>query len=469
MESLYKSVFGSEPCSVNRLAGAGSSREYYRAEGADGRSAIVTHGTDVNENSAFLYLSRLFVAEGLPVPEVLGVSSDGMDYLQSDLGDVALFDMIKAKGVSDTEVVELMRRTVRLLPRFQFPHAAVDYDCCFPRRAMDSRAAMWDLNYFKYCFLKAVIPDFDEDRLEDDFCKLAEMVTYNPEKALMLRDFQSRNVMIHGGEPYVIDFQGARSGSCLYDVASFLWQARAGIPAGMRRELVAEYVESLREVTGIEIPDVDDRLRHMVLFRTLQVLGAYGFRGYFERKAHFLMSIMPAVDNLREVVSEMDSDTLPYLKEVLDRVCRLPRFAPCDFREGLTVKVYSFSYKKGIPDDMSGNGGGFVFDCRAVHNPGRYDCYKPLTGLDVPVREFLEKDGEMLRFLESCYRLVDASVERYMERGFTSLTVSFGCTGGRHRSVYGAQAMAGHIWDRYGVRVELVHRERGITEVFEPR
>lgn len=131
----------------------------------------------------------------------------------------------------------------------------------------------------------------------------------------------------------------------------------------------------------------------------------------------------------------------------------------------LTVTIYSFSFKKGIPEDNSGNGGGYVFDCRSTHNPGKYDEYKQLTGLDQPVIDFLEKDGEILEFLSSVYTLVDHHVARFLERGFEHLQVSFGCTGGQHRSVYSAQHTAEHIKEKFPtVSIELIHRERGIQQ-----
>lgn len=469
MESLYKDIFGHEPSAVSRLDGAGSSRIYSRLSGDP--TVIATIGADKRENEAFIYLSRKFSECGLPVPEVFGKSDDGLMYLQSDLGDVSLFDLIISDGAGSVKVRKFLSDAIRLLPEFQFRCRDLDIKQFYPRAKMDLRSAMWDLNYFKYCFLKAVMPDFDEDRLEDDFQTMASIVVRNPEEALMLRDFQSRNVMIHAESPYVIDFQGARYGSCLYDVASFLWQARAGFSSELRQSLISEYVDAVRCVTGMDIENLAVRLDYMVLFRTLQVLGAYGYRGYFEKKAHFVTSIVPAVNNLKELLGRFDFGAMPYLSELLKRMVSLRRFASKKSGKALTVRVISFSYKKGVPDDFSGNGGGFVFDCRAIHNPGRYDEYKSLTGTDVSVREFLERDGEMAHFLDSCYKLVDYSVEQYVRRGFTDLMVCFGCTGGRHRSVYGAESMARHLIGKYGVTVtvSLEHREQGITRICPER
>lgn len=326
---------------------------------------------------------------------------------------------------------------------------------------------MWDLNYFKYCFLKPSGITFDESALEDDFRRLSADLTDGDAVAFMYRDFQSRNVMVHDGQPWFIDFQGGRRGPYLYDVASFLWQARAGFSDELRSELVGEYVDSLSRYITVDETQLRQRLELFVLFRTLQVLGAYGFRGYFERKRHFIDSIPPAIANLRPLIAKF-GDRYDSLCDALRRLTELPAYNQSD-KPGLTVRVYSFSYKKGIPEDPSGNGGGFVFDCRAIHNPGRYDRYKQLSGLDRPVIEFLEHDGEILAFLDHCYALVDASVQRYLSRGFTDLSVSFGCTGGQHRSVYSAQHMAEHLSEKFGVRVELEHREQRIKRTFEPR
>lgn len=132
----------------------------------------------------------------------------------------------------------------------------------------------------------------------------------------------------------------------------------------------------------------------------------------------------------------------------------------------LEITIYSFSYRKDLPKDPSGNGGGYVFDCRAIHNPGRYDEYKPLTGLDKPVIDFLEKDGEITGFLGHIYPLADQHIMRYQERGFSYLMFSFGCTGGQHRSVYAAQHLADYIAEKYKVKVILHHREQNILRQY---
>lgn len=324
---------------------------------------------------------------------------------------------------------------------------------------------MWDLNYFKYSFLKTTGIDFREDLLENDFEKLAITLLEDKSDTFMYRDFQSRNVMLSNNTPYFIDFQGGRRGPVYYDVASFLWQAKANFPSELREELIKTYVESLSKYKQVNETEFKNRLRHFVLFRTLQVLGAYGFRGYFEKKPHFIQSIPYALNNLRELLTEELSE-YPYLDAMLREMIDLKEFADSRKRE-LEVRVFSFAYKKGIPNDASGNGGGYVFDCRAINNPGKFERYSNVTGLDEPVIKFLEDDGEIVDFLENIYPLVDRHVKRYLDRNFTNLMISFGCTGGQHRSVYAAQHVAEHINRKFGVKVLLVHREQNLEQVLK--
>ena len=534
--NLYSAYAGALPERVESITGSGSNRQYVRFFSTDGTSLIGVHGTSYEENHAFITLARHFFEKGLPVPQVLAVSDDEMCYLQNDLGSRSLFDALRAAREAGGKYGEteraLLRRTIAELPRLQILGAQdLDFSVCYPQPEMDEMNVMFDLNYFKYCFLKAAGIDFHEVRLEQDFRQLAkdllstdsppalpiregvecsERASVSPsakvttplphregqggESAFLYRDFQARNVMLDAnGNPFFIDFQGGRRGPIYYDLASFLWQASARYPQALRQELTEVYCQSLDEVLkaqGTSIFHFSFSAFHsFILFRLLQVLGAYGYRGYFERKKHFLDSIPPALDNLRELLKEEGSCPYPELRKVLEALtksqdCISPSspnvITPLSTREGqggesvggesaLVVRVFSFSFKRGIPEDESGNGGGYVFDCRSTHNPGRYEPYKQLTGLDAPVIKFLEDDGEITTFLDSVYRLADAHVERYLQRGFTDLMFSFGCTGGQHRSVYSAQHLAEHLNKKYGVEVILTHREQGIRQVLPRR
>lgn len=465
LNELYKRTFGHDPDTVTQLPVSGSHRTYYRI-GSDPQ-VIGVVGTDKGENDAFVYLDRCFRNVGLPVPEVYAVDSDGMRYLQQDLGSVALSDLIASNS---PQVRELLEAVVRLLPAIQIEGgAAIDYGRCFPVSSLDRRSVMWDLNYFKYCFAKGAGAEIDEPALEDDLDTFTSDILAVSPGGFMYRDFQSRNIMVNSGRTWLIDFQGGRFGPCHYDLASLLWQAKAHFSPELREAMVNVYIDTLKQY----VPELDEArfrsdLRLVVLFRTLQVLGCYGFRGLIERKQQFIDSIPGAIANLAELLEQGVADRYPALKSVLEQLV-VKQSVNIPSADGvLTVRVMSFSYKVGIPADASGNGGGFVFDCRAVHNPGRYDEYKALTGLDEPVIRFLENDGEITTFLSHCYALVDAAVDRYRKRGFTSLMVCFGCTGGRHRSVYSAQHMAEHLHEYFpDVRVRLEHRERGITQMFD--
>ena len=516
--SLYEQWKGEKPSRVEELAIAGSNRAYYRLTDKEGKSVIGVVGTSQEENRAFIYLANHFNVRQLPVPKILCVSDDEMRYLQSDLGGCSLFDAIRggreAGGRYNLEEQELLKRTIRELPNIQIRGArGLDWSYCYPQPEFDMDSVMFDLNYFKYCFLKATNLDFHETKLEANFRLFAKDLTSESMDSFLYRDFQARNVMLdEEGNPHFIDFQGGRKGPVYYDLASFLWQASARYSDKLRRELINEYYHALKRYT--EVPSVrhfSHRLNLFVLFRILQVLGAYGFRGYYERKQHFIDSIPPAIQNLRELLardgqsSESEGEKAspifpyPYLTDLLRRLTELPQFAfvepekprsdgfkttdntvyeanpkdgPATFSKydgkgPLVVRIFSFSYHKGIPEDESGNGGGYVFDCRSTHNPGRYEPYKQITGLDEPVIRFLEDDGEILAFMEHVYPLADHHVERYMQRGFTSLMFSFGCTGGQHRSVYCAQHLAEHIHEKYGVEVRLCHREQGITQTMK--
>ena len=486
LESLFLRHFGCAPTCVKALSGSASHRRYYRLSGG-GFSAIGVEGTDEDENRAFITLDRHFASKGIHVPAVLEVS--GLCYLQEDLGADGLFDVAVAGGHFNPE---LLCKTMAALPKIQVEGArGLDWSVCYPQPSFDAQMVDFDLNYFKYDYLKLCGAEFNEIRLQEDFERLKADLLAEPSDTFLYRDFNARNVMVKDGEPWFIDFQGGRRGPIYYDVASFVWQAKAAYPPELRERLIRAYLDALKACLPVDEAHFHERLRLFVLFRQLQVLGCYGFRGLWERKPYFIESIPFALQNLREL---LPFPQYPYLSEVLAgltvpeatdipepmrQVNKAPAgarpytgFCDCKTPEGswtsvpsgtasLTVTIYSFSFKKGIPEDESGNGGGYVFDCRGTHNPGKYEEYKHLTGLDRPVMDFLEQDGEILLFLEKVYALVDAHVQRFLERGFTHLQVSFGCTGGQHRSVYCAEHLSAHLLEKFPVRVHLIHRERG--------
>ena len=463
---LYKSIFSEEPSVCTPLTGSASNRRYYRLSG-DAGACIGVVGVDALENKAFLTIARHFYGKGINVPQILAVSDDESAYLQEDLGDTILFDMLTAarkSGDGMDQVEELLCKTMAMLPKIQFEGAqGLDFSVCYPQPSFDRRMVMFDLNYFKYCFLKPSGLEFNEVLLQDDFERFADALLEESTDTFLYRDFNARNVMVKDGQPYFIDFQGGRRGPVYYDVASFAWQARARFTQEQKEMMLKAYLESLSEYMPVDEVSFRSRLRLFVLFRLLQVLGAYGFRGWVEHKANFVTSIPAAIAELKGLAAE-GFDDYPYMTEVLGQLAALPRFVQDASHEGvLEVKVYSFSFKKGVPYDPSGNGGGYVFDCRSIHNPGRYEPYKKLTGRDEPVIKFLEDDGEVFGFLEHVYGVVDPHVETYSRRGFTNLMVSFGCTGGQHRSVYCAEHLAHHLVQKYpDIRVRLIHREQGI-------
>ena len=466
LEQLFASRMGCGAEEIRAFPASGSNRRYFRLSGG-GRSAVGVLGCIPEENRAFVELARHFRAKGLHVPEVLAVSADGMAYLQEDLGDRTLFDCVskgRESGLYSPEERALLKKTVRELPRLQFLGAeGLDWKLCYPQEAFDARMVDFDLNYFKYCYLKATGLEFNEQLLQDDFDRFRRDLLQEEPDTFLYRDFQARNVMIRDGEPWFIDFQGGRRGPIYYDLASFIGQARARYPEALRQELAEAYLEALQPFRKVEKEAFMDRLRLFMLFRTMQVLGAYGFRGLYERKQQFIDSIPGALENLRRLLPFPE---YPYLNKLLRQLCQ-PKADENAPRDGvLEVQVSSFSFKKGIPADTSANGGGYVFDCRSLHNPGRYDAYKKLNGTDAPVIAFLEEHSAVKAFLDSAYKLVDAHIACFLERGFTHLQVSFGCTGGQHRSAYCAQHMAAHIKELFpAVRVRLVHRELGREEV----
>jgi aminoglycoside/choline kinase family phosphotransferase len=464
ISQLYQSRFGKEPLSVSKIPQSGSDRVYFRVEGQP--VCIATSNKNIKENQTFLRFSEHFKKCDCPVPEIYAVTADEGIYLQQDFGDVSLLNELETHGHND-HVYGLFQQSLQQLAHMQIKgHEHFNYEWCITSQEFGKQAILADLLYFKYYFLDALKIPYDKEKLVDDFEVLSIYLARVDHRYFMFRDFQSRNVMVKDGKVNFIDYQGGMKGAVQYDVASLLWQAKAELPDDWKNSLLEFYIDCVENVLQSKI----DRTRFIsqyngyVLIRLLQVLGAYGFRGLFERKAHFLTSIPLALRNLRWFLANRHIGiSLPEFERLLGLVVEdeiIHRFEPPKATDEtkLVVHIHSFSYKTtGIPKDESENGGGFVFDCRGILNPGRFEAYKQQTGRDKEVKDFLEQQTKMPAFLNSIYNIVDISVEDYMKRGFESLQINFGCTGGQHRSVYAADALARHLKNKYGVKIELKH------------
>jgi RNase adapter protein RapZ len=469
ISQFYESWCGNLPARVDVLPQSGSDRRYFRLFDEQDHSVIATHGLNVAENETFIYFSGHFKRKQLNVPEIIAVSYDKTIYLQEDLGDVSLLNILEKKGYGG-EAYNLFRESLHQLARVQVQgDEDLSYQRCLTNEEFGKQAIMADLLYFKYYFLDGLQKPYDKQKLIDDFEALSNYLTHTEYKYFMFRDFQSRNIMVtNEKDVHFIDYQGGMKGAPQYDVASILWQARANLPDDWKNNLLEDYMNSFETIINNPIDKAVFRSQYhgYVLIRLLQVLGAYGFRGLFERKAQFLTSIPQALMNLRVFLDNYSPGiVVPEFRRVLslcvdDEI--INRFTPVQAADDtpLQVRISSFSYRKGIPEDTSGNGGGFVFDCRGIDNPGRHEEYKEIHGRDRAVMEYLERQTRMQDFLNSVFDLVDISVEEYIKRGFENLCVHFGCTGGQHRSVYAADALARHLKNKYNVKVELTHREQ---------
>ncbi len=472
---LFQDTTGDQVEEIRKLTAAGSQREYFRLRG-NSHQAIGVYSPDPLETRAFLGFTRHFRSMGLNVPELLAEKEDEGIYLLQDLGDLTLKDAVelsRKEGDYPAKIIPLYQKALDHLLRFQVEGPkGIDYSLCVPRPDFDRQSVMWDLNHFKYFFIKLLGIPFDEQKLENDFEAFADLLAGSPSDFFMYRDFQSRNIMIHQDDLYFVDYQGGRRGPLQYDVASLLFEARVDLNPDLREELLEYYLGILKEKTATLSGEFKQHYYAFVLIRILQALGAYGIRGIVEGKALFLQSIPYAVRNLRWLKENSLIPTgLSELSACLDRISEMKEWQqtdqqqsiqnPIDPSNELTVKISSFSYKKGIPRDLSGNGGGFVFDCRALPNPGREEKYRSLCGRDQQVIDFLEDKEEVKSFLDKSFSLVEQSISEYSSRGFDNLMVNFGCTGGQHRSVYSAESLNKFITEKYNVKTELHHRELG--------
>lgn len=464
LKKLYKCWSAEEVISVSQIAQSGSYRKYFRTTGKE-KKAIGVFNPDGKENRAFITFTKHFLKKGLSVPQLYTHKLKENIYLIEDLGDTTLFSLIekeKTNGSLSEKVLSYYKDALSHLIRFQTEGGkGLDYSVCYPRAKFDKQSIIWDLNYFKYYFLKLVKIPFDEQKLENDFNTFAEFLISADTKYFLYRDFQSRNILVHNDQLYFVDYQGGRKGALQYDVASLLFQAKVDLPTQTREELLEFYLREVNQRSEIRSQKFKKYYYGYVLIRLLQTLGAYGFRGYYENKSHFLLSIPYALKNLRWL---QENNHLPKKFNELNRVLasileneELKKPDQNQKDKKLKVTINSFSYKEGIPKDYSGNGGGFVFDCRALENPGRYLEFKVNTGLDQNVIQFLNDKKDVKDFLKYVNSIVDESVKKYLRRDFKNLMINFGCTGGQHRSVYCAENLAEHLRNNFDIEVEINH------------
>ncbi|MEW5845679.1 MAG: RNase adapter RapZ [Bacteroidota bacterium] len=462
LTNLYIKVYGHSPENVVLMPRSGSSRVYYRII-SNQKSCIGTFNDDVRENETFIYLSNHFGCKNIPVPRILGISVCKKYYLQTDLGTLSLYDIITDTGSDSLAIEGLIRNSITNLAKFNvLGFNGIDPAKLYPVSYFNAKSVMWDMYYFKYCFLKPSGITFDEAELEKVFDYLKEKVLSGDNQFLQFRDFQSRNIMISGQESYFIDFQGARIGSGLYDLASFLYQAKANFSDSLRQECLLHYTDEISKYRPIDRNALISLFPYMAIFRILQTLGAYGFRGLVERKAHFIQSIPLALQNLANLLMSLDDTRLSYLSHLQLELSQMFKVEHFNGFDGLSVQVYSFSIKNGYPPLNPEHGGGFVFDCRFLPNPGQLDEYKSYTGLDEPVINYLNSLDEVRIFCDKAFTLVKSAIDKYLSRNFKHLSVGFGCTGGQHRSVYCAEQLIKYLKSNYGssnIQVLVKHIE----------
>ncbi len=465
LKQLFEDHFKEKVQDISPLVAHGSNREYFRLTSAN-RSVIGARNQDRLENEAFISFSKHFHSNDLTVPEIYAENLDRGIYLEQDLGDMTLFDHLLSLREGKKEFPDALLKTyeqvVELLPQFQVKGGkGLDYSKSYPHHSFDRQSMMWDLNYFKYYFLKLAHIQFNEQKLEEDFRTFTDFLLQADGSHFLYRDFQSRNIMLKDGKVWFIDYQGGRKGALQYDIASLLFDAKADLPFEVREHLLDHYLKAVEKLIPIDRELFTKHYYAFVFIRIMQAMGAYGYRGFYERKTHFLQSIPYAIRNLEYLVRKIDLPIeIPVMMSVFKQLIqssKMREFGKAKLR--LNIRISSFAYKNGVPVDERGHGGGFVFDCRFLPNPGREIAYKNLSANDQEVIDWFSDKPELDRWLRSVYTMVDSAVTSYEEQNFTDLMISFGCTGGQHRSVHSANRLAAHLKETHDVDVTLHHRE----------
>lgn len=451
---LFNSCTSDQVQSIDFLGTTASNRSYYRLFGQQNKSIGVYHNNDA-ENKAFLSFSKHFKYLGIRVPKILAQDLSKQIYLIEDLGDHSLFDLLSDLDIAipyyKKALIELINLQTNALK-------GINLSLCTPRPALDQQSLQWDLNYFKYYFLKLNNIAFEEQKLEQDFQSFIKFLLKADQNYFIHRDFQSRNILIHDGKSFLIDYQGGRKGPLQYDLVSLLFQVKAKLSNEIKEELLNFYLDELEKLQSINRVNFLRFYYPYALLRLMQVMGAYGFRGLYERKSHFIESIPFAIDSLKTVLQKLDiSSDYPELSRCLHKLSKQEE----DKREGkLKIHIKTFAYKHGIPEDNTGHGQGFVFDCRFLPNPGRLKEYQNLSGKDLKVIDYLKKYPEVHQAIDQFIQITEQAVNNYIERDFEHLSINFGCTGGQHRSVYCAESLSKHLNDKYTITIELEHTQK---------
>lgn len=473
LSGLFEESTGKKPLQIQPITGSGSQRKYYRLTGKS-NSFIGTVSCNIAENEAFFHVASVFLSNGVPVPELIRISNDRKAYLQSDLGSVSLLDLVERswlQGSFHPSLLDFYREALDKLLHIQFVAGKkIKFAKCFPESGFSMMSIREDLNYFRYYFLKLHNIDFNESRLNKVFDKFARKISSLGNSAFMYRDFQARNIMVHLGKLYFIDFQGGRKGPVLYDLASILYQGKARIPGNYRHALKEHYFNNAVSMGMGSQDEADEQYIMLVYLRLMQVLGAYGYRGLIQKKSHFIESIPYTLSEIDKLLINSPLQTeFHELNQVLEQAvaAKDQYMKPAGERNNsLIVRINSFSYKKGgIPDDESGNGGGFVFDCRPLPNPGRDIRFKSLTGMDAEVKDLLGNNHEVQQFLRHTHAILEQTLLNYTERNFSDLMISFGCTGGQHRSVYCAEQTALFLRKKFP-GLEFIVRHPELKDLF---
>lgn len=460
LRELFFLTFGCYPTKIEPMQAHGSKRQYFRIYSED-KTYIGAYNENGKENEAFVNYAFQMREKGIRVPEVYACDTDKNIYIQEDLGSITLFDYVGSHSLQEAlpwyKKILSSLIDIQLMPNF-------DYSKSYPRESFDRQSIMWDFNYFKYCFLKVVDIEFDEQDLEEDFNTLADYLLSELQEYFLFRDFQSRNIMLKDNEAYFIDFQGARKGALQYDVVSLLFDGKVNMKWQTKMDLLNYYIQNLSKRIEVKEKQFKDLFFAYAYARIMQAMGAYGYRGLVQNKISFTNSINTAIKNLQLL---QENITLPLSLKELNKV-----FAQLINSEKLkniskenhflTLTIKSFSYKKGYPMDVSGNGGGFVFDCRALPNPGRLQQFKKLNGKDKEVIDYLESKEEVRYFMTNVNKLIKQSVDNYLQRGFSNLMVCFGCTGGQHRSVFCAERLAKEFSQNTDLKIIIQHIEQNI-------